>query len=84
MCPIMSLSNLGLTPDPLVHSIFAPFLCVFMIALLVLVFWGLTIPHQHESSPKVVDSLHYFGAQIPNFPSKFQNQFYIYPCIGEG
>ena len=30
---------------------------------------------QQELSTKVVDSLHYFGAQSPDFSSKFQNKF---------
>ena len=73
---MMSLTNLGLTPDPLVHTILTIFLCIFMSPLLVLVFWGMNCLHQQESSPKVVNSLHSFGAQITDFPSNFQNQFY--------
>ena len=33
---------------------------------------------QQESSPKVVDSLKCFGAQIPYFCSKFENRIYSY------
>ena len=40
--------------------------------------YGLTFLHQQESISKVVDSLHYSGDQIPDFPFKFQNQFYTY------
>ena len=75
---MMSLTNLVLNPDPLVHTLFTLFLCVFTSMLLVLVFGVLTILHQQESIPKVVDSLHYFGAQITDFLSKFQNHFYSY------
>ena len=49
-----SLKNLGLTPDPLVHTLFALFLCVLARPLVVLVFWGLTFLHQQESIPKVI------------------------------
>ena len=35
--------------------------------LVVLVFWGLTFSHQHELSPKVVESSKCFCAQIPYF-----------------
>ena len=34
--------------------------------------------YQYESSPKVVDSSKHFGAQIPDFLSKFETQFYSY------
>ena len=34
--------------------------------------------YQQESSPKAVDSLKYFGAQIFYFIYKFENQFYSY------
>ena len=34
--------------------------------------------YQNGSIPKVVESLKYFGAQIPYFTSKIQNQFYDY------
>ena len=70
---MMILKNLGLTPDPLVQIILAIFLCVLKIPLVVLVFWGLAFSHHQESRPKVVDSLNYFGAKIPDSPSKFQN-----------
>ena len=69
--------KLGLTLYPLVHTIFVLFLCVLMSPLLVLVFWGMTFLHQQESSPKVVDFLHYFGAQIPNFPSNIKISFIV-------
>ena len=39
---------------------------------------GSEILNQQESSPKLVNSFHYFGAQISDFSSKFQNQFYSY------
>ena len=73
---MMSLTNLGLTPDPLVSNLFAIFLCVLTIMLLV--FWVLTFLHRQESIPKVVESLDSFGDQIPGFPSKFHNKFYSY------
>ena len=66
------MTNLGLTPDPLVRTLLNIFICVLTSMLLVLVFWGLTFLHQQESSPNVVYSLHSFGAQISNFPSKFE------------
>ena len=72
----MSLENLGMNQDPLVRTIFVIFLII--LTSLSLVFWGLTFSHQQESSPKVVDSLQYVGAQIPDFASKFQNQCYSY------
>ena len=40
----MSLTNLGLTPDPLVRTLLALFLCVLKSPLLV--FWGLVFSHQ--------------------------------------
>ena len=55
ICLMMSLTNLGMTPDPLVCTLFALFLCVLAILLVVLVFWGLAFgSHQQESSPKVI------------------------------
>ena len=39
---MMSLTNLDLTPNPLVRTIFALFLCVLTSPLVVVVFWGLT------------------------------------------
>ena len=75
---MISLMNLVMTPGPLVRTFSALFLCVLMITLEVLVFWGLTFLHQQESIPKVVDSLKCFGSQIPYFTSKFENQFYSY------
>ena len=41
ICSMTSLTNLGLTPDPLVRTIFALFICVLTSMLLVLVFWSL-------------------------------------------
>ena len=70
----MSLTNLGITPDPLVRNLFTLFL--YVLTSLLLVFWGLTFSHKQKLSPKVVDYLHSLGAQITDFPSKFQNQFY--------
>ena len=75
---MMILTNLGLTPDPLVHTMFMIFLCVLISDLVVLVLWGLTFLHQQELSPKMVDSLHSFGAQIIDFSSNFKNQFNSY------
>ena len=75
---IMSLPNLGLTPDPPVRTLFAIFICLLTSSMVVLVFWGLKFFHQRESSPKLVDSLHSFGAQNPDFPSNFQNWFHSY------
>ena len=75
---MISLTNLGLTPDPLVHNMFAMFICILMILLVVLVFLCLTFLHQQESSPKVVKYVKYFCAQIPCFLSKSEIQFYIY------
>ena len=66
---MMSLTNLGLTLEPLARTIFALF--IFVLTSLLLVFWGMKFLHQQDSSPKVVDSLYYFGAQIPDFHSKF-------------
>ena len=88
---------MGLTPYTPVRTIFALFIDVLMITLVVLVFAGLAFWHQQELSPnvvflrltclyqyesslKVVDSSKYFGAQIPYFLSKFENQFYGYSC----
>ena len=73
---MMNMTNLEPTPDPLVRTLLDIFLCILMSPLLV--FWGLIFLHQREFSPKVVDSLHSFCAQIPNFPSKFQNLLYGY------
>ena len=50
----MSLTNLDLTPDPLVRTLFALFLCILTRSLVVLVFWGLKFLHQQELSPKVM------------------------------
>ena len=75
---MMILTNQGLTPDPPVRTLFKIFLCNFTSPLLVLVFWGMTFLHQQELSPKVVESLYYFSDQLPDFPSKFQNQFYSF------
>ena len=72
---MMSLMRLGLTPDTLVRTIFALFILIFTSPLLV--FWSLTFLHQQESSPNVVNYLHYFGAQISDFTSKFQTSFIV-------
>ena len=69
---------MGLNPDPLLRIILAVFLCILVIPLVVLVFWGLVFLYQKEPSPKVVDSSKYFGAQIPYFLSKFETHFYSY------
>ena len=59
---MMSLTNLDLTPDPLVRTLFTLFLCVLTSLLVLLVFWGLKFLHQQELSPEVVISLQYLGA----------------------
>ena len=74
ICSMTSLTNLILTTDPLVHTIFKIFHCDS--TSLLLVFWGVKILHQHDFSPNVVDSLHSFGAQITDFPTKFHIHFY--------
>ena len=56
---------------------FQIFLCVFTSLLLVLVFCSMTLSHQQESSTKVVESLHFFGAPIPDFPSNFKISFTV-------
>ena len=48
---MMILTMMGLTPDPLVRTIFAIFLCVLAILLVVLVFWGLAFSYQQELNP---------------------------------
>ena len=88
---MMSLTNLSLTLYPLVINVFTVFWFdesvvsglgsgVFSTmgvesksGILSLMFLYL-----QEPSPKLVDSLHSFGAQIPYFLSKCQNQFYSY------
>ena len=83
ICLMMSMASLVLTPDPLVRTLFAIYPCIFTSSLVVVVFWGLKFLHQKELSPKVGDSLHCFGAQIIDFPSKFQNKFIaiVYLCV---
>ena len=51
---MISLTNLELTPYPLVCSLFAIFICVLTIPLVVLMFWGLEFLHQQESSPILI------------------------------
>ena len=51
---MMIMTNLVLTTDPLLHTIFAHFICVLTSTLVVLVFWGMAFFHQQESSPKLV------------------------------
>ena len=48
----MSLTVMGLTPDPLVRTLFALFLGILLIALVV--FWGLTFFYQQELSSNVI------------------------------
>ena len=48
---MMILTMMGLTPDPLVRTIFSIFLCVLAILLVVLVFWGLAFSYQQELNP---------------------------------
>ena len=45
---------MGLTPDPLVHTLFALFIFVLAVTLVVLVVWGPVFLYQHESIPKVI------------------------------
>ena len=68
ICSMTSLTNLSLTTDPLVCTLFNIFL--YDLTSPLLVFWGMTFLHQQDLSPNVVNSLHSFGAQIPDFPSK--------------
>ena len=56
----MSLKNLSLTTDPLVRNIFALFYLRFYESVVSVL--GLTFLHHQDSSPKVVNYLHYFGA----------------------
>ena len=49
-----SLKKLGLTTYPLMRTIFALFLWVLKILLVVLVFGGMVFSHQLELSPKVI------------------------------
>ena len=49
---MMSMMNLGLTPDTLVHTLFTIFLCVLNITLLL--FWCMIFFHQYEWSPKLL------------------------------
>ena len=72
---IMSLAKFGLTLDPLVRTLLDLFICVLSSPLLMS--WGLTFSHQLESSPKVVDSLHSFSAQITDFPPSFRISFIV-------
>ena len=51
---MMSLMNLGLTPDPLIHTLFALFIFVFTTTLLVLGFWDLVFLHPQEVSITVI------------------------------
>ena len=51
---MMSLKNFGLTPDPLVRTIFALFIFILTILMVVLVFWYLKFLHQQESSSMVI------------------------------
>ena len=45
---------MGITPNPLVRTIFALFLCVLNILLVVLVVWCMVFLHQYESIPNVI------------------------------
>ena len=78
----MSLKTIGLTPGPLVCTLFA--LSLYVLKSTLLVFLRLPFWHQLESIPKVVNSFQYFRAQIEvwNLPSKFQNQFYSFLHYG--
>ena len=51
---MMSLTMMGLTPDILVCTLFATFLCILKIPLVVLVVWGLLFLYQQESSPNSI------------------------------
>ena len=50
----MIMKMLGLTPDPLVRTLFAFFICVLMITLVVLVVWVLVFCYQQESIPNII------------------------------
>ena len=45
------------------------------------IFFRLTCLYQKELSPRLVEPLKQFGAQIPYFISKFETQFYNYSHI---
>ena len=45
---------MGLTPDPVVRTLFALFVCVLKVLLVLLVVWGLYILYQQESSTNVM------------------------------
>ena len=51
---MMSLMMIGLTPDPLVRTLFKLFICLLMIMLVVLVVWGLALVYQQKLSPNVI------------------------------
>ena len=70
--------ELGFDSGPSGTYYFRIFLCVLTSTFLVLVFCDLTFSYGQESIPKVVAPLHSFGAQIPDFTSKFKNHFYSY------
>ena len=50
----MSLTMMGLTPGPLVRTLFPLFICILPVPLVVLVAWGLLFLQQQESSPNVI------------------------------
>ena len=54
ICSMISLKNLGLTPNPLVSTLFELFLCVFTILLVVLLFGGPQFFHKQKSSSQVI------------------------------
>ena len=76
ICSTMSLTKLGMSLGLLLSTILE--ISISVLKSLLLVFWVLSFLHQQGSSSNVFDSLHSFGAQTPDFPSKFQNQFYSY------
>ena len=51
---VLSLTMVVLNPDPLVCTVFANFLSILTILLVVLVFWGLAFLYQQELSPDVI------------------------------
>ena len=81
-----------LNPVPMVHAIFHCALKILLVVLVAwgleflyqqelspnVKLLRLSCSCQYESSVKVVNSSKCFGAQIPDFLSKFQNQFYSY------
>ena len=87
---MMSLTVMVLTPDPLVCTLFAIFLCILMTRLVVFLILGLLFSHQQDLSQNMI----FFSLTCPYqleldhrnilvlkflFISKFETQFYS--CI---